>query len=105
MCAQEFASAAQFKDVWEDHIKDCMGANYSLVKSAHMGQIRLLLFARNDIYAAITRVERGVQVRRLIGGEGGSTVKTARTQRPNIATRRKEMGLGGNTASLTANMI
>lgn len=55
--------------MWEEHIKDCMGANYSLVKSAHMGQIRLLLFARNDIYAAITRVERGVQVRGRAVGE------------------------------------
>lgn len=83
VCPQEFATGAQFKDVWEDHIKDCMGANYSLVKSAHMGQIRLLLFARNDIYAAITRVERGVQVRgRAVGeGRGSGRCQSAHTMR------------------------
>eukprot|EP00955_Chlamydomonas_euryale_P005308 56557-Chlamydomonas_euryale.AAC.1 len=39
-----------------------MGQHYSLVKSVHMGQIRLLLFARNDVCAAISRIDRGAQV-------------------------------------------
>ena len=38
--AQDIATGGQFRDVWEDHIKDAMGPNYSMVKSAHMGQIR-----------------------------------------------------------------
>jgi len=31
-------------------------------RSVHMGQIRLLLFARNDMYAAISHIEKGSQV-------------------------------------------
>lgn len=53
--------------MWEDHIKDSMGPNYSMVKSAHMGQIRLLLFARNDVCAAVNRVEKGVQATGVAG--------------------------------------
>ena len=32
-------------------------------RSVHMGQIRLLLFARNDMFAAISHIEKGWQVR------------------------------------------
>jgi hypothetical protein len=49
----EHVGGRQFKDVWRDRLKEAMGGDYYLVKSVHMGQIRLLLFARNDIYAAI----------------------------------------------------
>lgn len=38
--SQDLATGGQFRDVWEDHIKDSMGPNYAMVKSAHMGQIR-----------------------------------------------------------------
>jgi hypothetical protein len=49
----EQVGGRQFKDVWRDRLKEAMGQSYYMVKSVHMGQIRLLLFARNDIYAAI----------------------------------------------------
>ncbi len=54
-----------------------MGPNYSLVKSAHMGQIRLLVFARNNICAAISRIDRGTQATGVAGvatNKGGVAV-------------------------------
>ena len=45
----------------QEKVKAEMGEHYWLVKSVHMGQIRLLVFARNTIYPAISAVRRGSQ--------------------------------------------
>ena len=63
--------------MWESEINDAVGDEYSLVKSAHMGQMRLLVFARNDICAAISHAERGVQATGVAGvatNKGGVAV-------------------------------
>ena len=57
----------QFRDVWEETIKEAMGGSYWMVRSCHMGQIRLLVFARNDVYTAISDVERGSQATGVAG--------------------------------------
>jgi hypothetical protein len=44
-----------------------MGPGYFMVASSHMGQIRLLLFARNDVYAAISDVRTGKQATGVAG--------------------------------------
>jgi len=50
-----------FQKAWEDHVKRAMGDDYWMARSVHMGQIRLLLFARNDMYAAISNIEKAYQ--------------------------------------------
>eukprot|EP00798_Chlamydomonas_sp_ICE-L_P013605 gene13605-19478_t len=57
----------RFTDMWEDTLKDALGPSYWMVKSSHMGQMRLLVFARNDIYPAITRSEKGSQATGVAG--------------------------------------
>ncbi|KXZ51165.1 hypothetical protein GPECTOR_13g652 [Gonium pectorale] len=56
-----------FKEMWEERMKDAVGSGYFLVSSVHMGQIRLLLFARNDVYAAISDVRSGKQATGVAG--------------------------------------
>jgi hypothetical protein len=70
-------SGSTFRDLWENEINDAVGEEYSLVKSAHMGQMRLLVFARNDICAAISHAERGMQATGVAGvatNKGGVAV-------------------------------
>eukprot|EP00198_Chlamydomonas_reinhardtii_P004327 XP_001693663.1 predicted protein [Chlamydomonas reinhardtii] len=53
----------EFREVWEERIKEAVGPGYFKVAGVHMGQIRLLLFARNDIYAAVSDGGVGVSLR------------------------------------------
>ncbi|GIL56823.1 hypothetical protein Vafri_12132 [Volvox africanus] len=57
----------EFRDLWEERLKEAVGPGYFMVASAHMGQIRLLLFARNDVYAAISDVRTSKQATGVAG--------------------------------------
>ncbi|GLC37179.1 hypothetical protein PLESTM_000551100 [Pleodorina starrii] len=57
----------EFRDLWEERLKEAVGPGYFMVASAHMGQIRLLLFARNDVYAAIGDVRTAKQATGVAG--------------------------------------
>ncbi|GLI66127.1 hypothetical protein VaNZ11_009857 [Volvox africanus] len=57
----------EFRDLWEERLKEAVGPGYFMVASAHMGQIRLLLFARNDVYAAISDVRTAKQATGVAG--------------------------------------
>ncbi|GIL84443.1 hypothetical protein Vretifemale_13061, partial [Volvox reticuliferus] len=57
----------EFRDLWEERLKEAVGPGYFMVASTHMGQIRLLLFARNDVYAAISDVRTSKQATGVAG--------------------------------------
>lgn len=44
-----------------------MGPGYFMVGAVHMGQIRLALFARNDVYAAVSNVRTSKQATGVAG--------------------------------------
>ncbi|KAG2498410.1 hypothetical protein HYH03_003669 [Edaphochlamys debaryana] len=71
------AGRGEFKEMWEDRMKDAVGPGYFKVASVHMGQIRLLVFARNDIYAAVSDVRTAKQPTGVAGvatNKGGVAV-------------------------------
>ncbi|KAK9819837.1 hypothetical protein WJX72_003013 [[Myrmecia] bisecta] len=55
------AGATQFQDEWQAMLQAAVGEHYWPVAHVHMGQIRLSLFARVDIFTAITDVQKGTE--------------------------------------------
>ncbi len=62
-------------------VQEAMGPGYFMVGAVHMGQIRLALFARNDVYAAVSNVRTSKQA---TGVAGVATNKVGREMKRTI---------------------
>lgn len=47
--------------MFQDMVKDFVGGNYWLIKSVHLGQMRLMVFIATPLYPALSQIKNATQ--------------------------------------------